>query len=134
MFFFEGKIISLVEFIYDNNLGGDILRLSTEVLDDNLIITLEGELDHHSSEEIRKKIDSEYYNNNLKNIVLDLGNLNFMDSSGIGLIMGRYKNCKEQYGKLSIVNINSKVERILEMSGLMEIVHIYTTVEKAIKA
>jgi stage II sporulation protein AA (anti-sigma F factor antagonist) len=134
LFFFEGKIISLVEFIYDNNLGGDILRLSTEVLDDNLIITLEGELDHHSSEEIRKKIDSEYYNNNLKNIVLDLGNLNFMDSSGIGLIMGRYKNCKEQYGKLSIVNINSKVERILEMSGLMEIVHIYTTVEKAIKA
>lgn len=110
------------------------MRLSTEILDDNLIITLEGELDHHSSKEIRKKIDSEYYNNNLKNMVLDLGNLNFMDSSGIGLIMGRYKNCKEQYGKLSIVNINPKVERILEMSGLMEIVHIYTTVEKAIKA
>jgi len=110
------------------------LRLSTEIIKDNLIIRLEGELDHHTSEEVRRKIDSEYYNNNLLNMVLDLGGLNFMDSSGIGLIMGRYKNCKEQGGKLSIVNINSKVERILEMSGLMKIVNIYITVEEALKS
>lgn len=115
-------------------MGGDILRLSTDIINNNLIVKLEGELDHHISEEIRKKIDSEYYNSNLKNMVLDLGGINFMDSSGIGLIMGRYKNCKEQGGKLSIVNINPKVERIIEMSGLMEIVHIYTTIEKAIEA
>ncbi len=57
-----------------------------------------------------------------------------MDSSGIGLIMGRYKNCREQNGKIAIVNINSKIERIIEMSGLKEIVPIYTTIEKAIKA
>ncbi|NMB08779.1 MAG: anti-sigma F factor antagonist [Tissierellia bacterium] len=110
------------------------MRLSTEIIKDNLIIRLEGELDHHTSEEVRRKIDSEYYNNNLLNMVLDLGGLNFMDSSGIGLIMGRYKNCKEQGGKLSIVNINSKVERILEMSGLMKIVNIYITVEEALKS
>ena len=105
-----------------------------ETIGENLIIKLEGELDHHSSEEIRRKIDSEYYNKNLKNLVLDLDGLKFMDSSGIGLIMGRYKNCKEQNGSISIVNINPKIGRIVEMSGLKEIVPIYTTIEEAIKA
>lgn len=109
------------------------MRLSTEIIKNNLIIRLEGELDHHTSEEVRRKIDSEYYDNNLLNMILDLEGLNFMDSSGIGLVMGRYKNCKEQGGEISIVNVNSNVERILKMSGLMKIANIYPTVEEAIK-
>ncbi len=75
------------------------MRLSTNIVKDYLIVAFEGgELDHHTTEEARMKIDSLYYDNNLSNMILDLRKLNFMDSSGIGLIMGRYRNCKERQG------------------------------------
>lgn len=110
------------------------MRLSTNIVKGYLIVTFEGELDHHTSEEARTKIDSLYYDNNLLNMVLDLRKLNFMDSSGIGLIMGRYKNCKERQGNISIVNTSPSIERILRMSGLLKIINMYTNIEEAIDA
>ncbi|MCF6460729.1 anti-sigma F factor antagonist [Clostridium sp. Cult3] len=110
------------------------MKLSTDIVEDYLIVTLKGELDHHTSEDVRKKIDSLYYDNNLSNMVLDLRGLNFMDSSGIGLIMGRYKNCRERHGKISIVSTNPYIERILKMSGLFKIINVYPSVDEAMDA
>lgn len=104
-----------------------------DIINDNLIVTLEGELDHHTSEDARKEIDQQYYRNNLINIVLDLRGLSFMDSSGIGLIMGRYKNCTEKKGKMSIVSTGSNIHRILKMSGLLKLVNIYSNIDEAIR-
>lgn len=109
------------------------MQISTDIINDYLIVTLQGELDHHTSEDVRKKIDQQYYNNNLLNIVLDLRGLNFMDSSGIGLIMGRYKNCKEQRGSISIVSTSLYIERILKMSGLLKLMNVFPTIDEAIK-
>ena len=109
------------------------MQLSTKIINNYLIVTLKGELDHHTSEDARKKIDQQYYNNNLLNMVLDLRRLNFMDSSGIGLIMGRYKICKERQGNISIVSTSSYMDRILKMSGLLKLVSIYSTIDEAIK-
>lgn len=109
------------------------MQFSTNIMKNNLIVTLKGELDHHTSEDVRRKIDQEYFNNNLLNIVFDLGGLNFMDSSGIGLLMGRYKNCKERKGKVIIVSTSPNIERILKMSGLLKIINVYSTIEEAIK-
>jgi len=109
------------------------LRLSMEVFNNYLIVHLDGELDHHSSEEVRNKIDSKYYDENLLNLVLDLRKVNFMDSSGIGLVMGRYKNCKEQGGNVSIVNTKNNIDKILEMSGLTKIIRIYPSIEEALE-
>lgn len=97
-----------------------------------LIVSLKGELDHHSAENTRQKIDRYFLEKNLNNIVLDLRGLTFMDSSGIGLIMGRYKNTVERKGKLVIVNDNSRVDRILKMSGLLKIIELYPTIDTAI--
>lgn len=104
-----------------------------DIIKNYLIVSLKGELDHHTSEDVRKKIDQQYYNNNLLNIILDLRDLSFMDSSGIGLIMGRYKNCKERKGKVLIVSSNSYIDRILKMSGLLKIINIYSSIDDAIK-
>lgn len=109
------------------------MQISTDIINDYLVVTLQGELDHHTSEDVRKKIDQQYYNNNLLNIVLDLRGLNFMDSSGIGLIMGRYKNCKEQRGSISIVSTSLYIERILKMSGLLKLMNVFPTIDEAIK-
>ncbi|GFN35924.1 anti-sigma F factor antagonist [Tepidimicrobium xylanilyticum] len=109
------------------------MNLSLEILNEHLIVTLKGELDHHTSEEIRKKVDQKYLNKNLRNIVLDLSDLKFMDSSGIGLIMGRYKNCKERNGSISIISTNPYINRMLNMSGLPKIIKIYSSRDEAIR-
>lgn len=116
-----------------NNRGGDILYISVEKHKDNLLIQFKGELDHHSSEIVRQKIDQQYLDHGLKNIILDLRGLTFMDSSGIGLIMGRYKNCLEKKGKMFIVNDNPHVDKMLKMSGLLKIINVYPTIESAIE-
>lgn len=111
--------------------GGDILNLTLEKLDKNLLVQFKGELDHHSTEETRRKIDQLYFDQRMKNIILDLRGLTFMDSSGIGLIMGRYKNCVEKKGSIVIINDNSYVDKILKMSGLLKIINVYPSIEAA---
>lgn len=105
------------------------LKISLEILNKALIVNFNGELDHHSAEAMRKEIDKAYFGNGLKNIVLNLKNLKFMDSSGIGLIMGRYKNVKNNGGKLYIINVSARVEKILKMSGILKIVQIYDSID-----
>lgn len=109
------------------------MLLELESRDNNLIVRLEGELDHHSSESARQKIDRRFLEENLNNIVLDLRKLTFMDSSGIGLVMGRYKKAMERHGELVIVNDNEYIDKILNMSGLLKIVELYSTLDKAME-
>ena len=99
----------------------------------NLIVHFYGELDHHVSEVARLKIDNKYSDSNLKNIILDLTQLTLMDSSGIGLIMGRYKNVTEKKGKMAIVSSNVYIDRILKMSGLIKIIKIFTNLEDSLE-
>jgi len=82
---------------------------------------------------VRQKIDKQYFEHRIKNIILDLRGLTFMDSSGIGLVMGRYKNILENGGKIAMVNDNEYVEKILKVSGLLKIINVYPTIEKAME-
>lgn len=109
------------------------MYLKLEKLNNNLLVQFKGELDHHSTEDARRKIDQQYFDQTMKNIILDLRGLTFMDSSGIGLIMGRYKNCVEKKGSIVIINDNTYVDKILNMSGLLKIIKVYPTIEAAIK-
>lgn len=107
------------------------MYLSVEKHKNNLLVQFKGELDHHTTENVRQKIDQQYFDQRLKNIILDLRGLTFMDSSGIGLIMGRYRNCIEKNGLVAIVSDNSYVDKMLKMSGLLKIITVYTTIESA---
>lgn len=118
----------------DNIIRRDILNLIVEKHKNNLVVQFKGELDHHTTESSRQKIDQQYSDHRIKNIVFDLRGLTFMDSSGIGLIMGRYKNSMEKGGKLVLVSQNSYVDKILKMSGLLKIVDSYPTIESAIES
>lgn len=97
-----------------------------------MIIKFNGELDHHSTELARKKIDKKYLNGNIKNVIMDFSKLNFMDSSGIGLIIGRYKLINKNGGKLVIVCSDKRVNKIFEMSGIMKIIDIYPNIKSAV--
>lgn len=108
------------------------MKLLMESYEDFLIVKLKGELDHHGAKQGRKKIDSLYKDERCKNIVLDVRDLSFMDSSGIGLIMGRYKICRENGGNLCIVNEGEDVERILKLAGILKIIKVYSSIDEAL--
>lgn len=85
---------------------------------------LEGEIDHHSAADIRSDIDSaliQYKPNLLK---LDYGDVTFMDSSGIGLIMGRYRLVQNFGGKLIVTNLSPQIYKIMKLAGLEKIAKI----------
>lgn len=98
---------------------------------DTLFIRLKGELDHHTSIELRERINilmSEYH---IKNIVFNMKELGFMDSSGIGVILGRYNQVKRENGILIVCNLNNTIERIIRLSGLYKILVIAKDEEQA---
>ena len=87
-----------------------------------LKIIMTEEIDHHTSLTIRTRLDYEISRFRPKKVIIDLENVKFMDSAGIGLIIGRYKVIKECGGQLEIENVNLKLMRIFEMSGLNKII------------
>ncbi|MGO1529343.1 MAG: anti-sigma F factor antagonist [Senegalia sp. (in: firmicutes)] len=98
-----------------------------------LFVDVNGELDHHNAKKIREKIDALFSQVGYKNISINLKGLNFMDSSGIGLIMGRYKLTNELGGKLFLTNVNPRVSKILEMSGIYKLVEVYDTEDEVLE-
>ena len=82
------------------------------------------EIDHHSSERIRTRADFEIQKHMPKKIVMNFEKVNFMDSAGIGLILGRYKTITMFGGSMNIENVKPNVKRVLEMAGITKIIPI----------
>ena len=99
--------------------------------DKNLVIEFTTtELDHHITNEVRDKIDTILDSKSIKNIIFDFKNIRFMDSSGIGVIIGRYKKISSEGGRVSVVNVNERVKKIFNLSGMNKIINIYDTYEE----
>ncbi|HHY78067.1 MAG TPA: anti-sigma F factor antagonist [Clostridiales bacterium] len=109
------------------------MGVSFETLNNTLIIKLNGELDHHSSTYIRDSIDEAILKKNPRNIIFDMSGLNFMDSSGIGVIIGRYKQITSNGGKVGIVSMKPQIKRIYEICGLKRIIPNYDSIKTAIE-
>lgn len=79
---------------------------------------LSGEIDHHSAADMREKIDNAVDTNMPSLLVLDFGGVSFMDSSGIGLIMGRYRNLQKTGAKLQITGASPTISKVLRLAGM----------------
>ena len=79
---------------------------------------LDGEIDHHSAREMRETIDRELESGNVKLLILDFRDVTFMDSSGIGLVMGRYRQIKFYDGELQVLNTSSQIYKVMRVAGL----------------
>lgn len=82
------------------------------------------EIDHHAVEKLRRKADIEIEKHIPRKVIFDFSNVTFMDSAGIGLILGRYKNVCSLGGKLELINVTETVNKILIMSGMNKIIDI----------
>lgn len=101
-----------------------MLTVHFEQLQDVLLIRLKGELDHHSAKKLREGTERFLHEKNVKHIVLNLEELTFMDSSGIGVILGRYKEVKSMGGEMVVCSISTPVKRLFEMAGLFKILRL----------
>ena len=99
-----------------------------------LTAALMGELDHHSAEEVRQSVDTAFERSGCKNILFDFKDVSFMDSSGIGVIIGRYKNAEKRGGRLAVSGMNGVMQRLFNISGLQKIVLSFNSKAEAEKA
>ena len=105
-------------------------RLTYTSADGVLTLKLTGEIDHHSAVGLREEADRLIYLERPKKLLLDLSGIDFMDSSGLGFIMGRYALVSKLGGSLALLNPNARVSRILSLSALERIIKNERTDEK----
>ena len=97
-----------------------------------MIVEICGEIDNHCADEARENIDKEFERSRCKYIIFDFGKVDFMDSSGIGMIIGRYKIAERKGGKVIACNIKNEVRKIFDISGLFRIIECYEDMDEAI--
>ena len=101
------------------------ITVSLYVENQVLYVNLNGELDHHTSDQLRSRLNTVMSESQIKHIVFNLKHLDFMDSSGIGIIMGRYKTVSLIGGEVWAVHTNERIRKILTFSGAAKIMQIY---------
>lgn len=94
------------------------------VIDNCLMVRLPKEIDHHEAGVICEKADRFLMREDVCNVVFDFENTTFMDSSGIGVIMGRYRKISCFGGKVYAIHTDSQIQRIFKISGLNKIVEV----------
>lgn len=90
-----------------------------------LTVHLPGEIDHHISEQIRMETDAIVQRRNIRCVLFDFSDTVFMDSSGVGMILGRYKSMRFIGGTVAAVNVKDRMRRILTLSGIYRVIDVY---------
>lgn len=109
------------------------MNISTQVRQDVLIVRVEGELDMHVADEFRQRIDAAL-ESGVRHVLLNLKGVTFVDSSGLGVILGRYKKISADGGRMLATNIRPQVARVFELSGLLKIIRTFGTEAEALNS
>lgn len=96
--------------------------LKYEKKDRTLLVRIERDLDHGACLRIKGQLDDVLIDQAIRRLVFDFRDVEFMDSSGVGFIIGRYKLMARRGGSVAVINADARVNRIFEMSGLYQIV------------
>ena len=110
------------------------LTYKFDVRENVLIVRLSGELDHHEAELLRSEWKQMMYQNPVKHVIVNLDAMTFMDSSGLGVILGRYKEILQLGGEMVVCSISPSIKRLFEMSGIFKIVHLEENEEFALES
>ncbi len=94
------------------------MAVTFESREDTLVACLSGDIDHHTASEMRDAIDQMTESTLPRTLILDFSRITFMDSSGIGLIMGRYKLMQSVGGALRIEHASSRLKKLMQLAGL----------------
>ncbi|OON93913.1 MAG: anti-sigma F factor antagonist [Candidatus Epulonipiscioides saccharophilum] len=106
--------------------------LDAKINKNTLFVNLDGEIDHHTSTSIRSEIDKLYDSSRISNIIFNFENVTFMDSSGVGLLMGRFRNATIGGGKVALIKVPKEIDKILNISGIYKLMNKFDDEEKAL--
>ena len=96
-----------------------------EIQGNCLTVYLPREVDHPAADEIRRESDNILRKNYIRTMVFDFSETMFMDSSGIGMIIGRYKMMRFMGGTVLAIRVNEQIRRVLTLSGIYKVIDIY---------
>jgi len=109
------------------------MNITTLLRQGVLIVRVEGELDMHVADEFRNTVDKALDSSGVKHIVLNLQGVSFIDSSGLGVILGRYKRISHLGGRILAAHVQPQVSRIFELSGLLKIMKLHESEIEALE-
>jgi len=109
------------------------LGLNLKRLGNIMLIEVCGEFDLSAADYCRQEIDQKIRAEGIKDILFDLEKVAFIDSSGLGVILGRYRKAKENGGRMAISNANPRITKILELSGITRLIPVYPTTSQALR-
>ena len=106
--------------------------MKLETSGSTLLVRPDKDLDHYYASIIREKIDSCIKSGTITKVIFDFSQVDFMDSSGIGIIMGRYRLINAINGSIGVFGLSNRLEKILTMAGLKRIINIYKSENEAL--
>lgn len=101
------------------------MKIECKQVRSTLVVKISGEFDMFIAEKLRDEIDSRLEGKQISNLIINLEKVTFIDSSGLGVIIGRYKKISSQQGHMYIVGASSSIEKILVFSGINKLIPIY---------
>ena len=97
--------------------------------DNHLIVAPIGEIDHHNSMSLRTNIEKLFNRGTNKHIIFDFAGVTFMDSSGIGVLIGRYRELKKTGGHVYVINVSPECKPLFGVSGLFRIIPLHDSLD-----
>lgn len=110
------------------------MRIEVERLGDTLLARVEGELDLSTAAAFRETIDRHLGTGGAKHLVLNMSGMTFVDSSGLGAILGRYRRITEKGGRMIAADVPAQIAKLLALSGLQKIIVTYATEAEALRS
>lgn len=107
--------------------GAFYMDMEMKLVRSMLVVKFKGEIDMLVAEKMRREIDKKIEDNHINKLIVNLEKVTFIDSSGLGVLIGRYKKIASQNGKMYIVGAKPSVEKILVFSGINKLVPIYSS-------
>jgi len=98
------------------------MKMKVSAENNVMTVALTGEIDHHTAKPMREEIDFELIKKKPDKLILDFSGVTFMDSSGVGLVMGRYKTALPLGCKTAVTGLKERDRRIMQMSGLINVI------------
>ncbi len=94
------------------------VKVKIEIMPEVVTVRLNGDIDHHSAAPVRESIDAAIEANEPSLLILDFAGVDFMDSSGIGLVMGRYRALQKRHAEIHIINVSPYINKVMQLSGI----------------
>lgn len=110
------------------------MKIKFETVDDITVLFIkEDRLDANNSEDLKKELQQQFAAGK-KNIIMDLTEIHFIDSSGLGALVSGYKNASTIHGSLKLTNLQSQVKSMFELTRLHRVFDIFTTIDEAVQS